>query len=894
MTAGFERPLRPPLPVGTVTFLRTDVAGSMDLQRSFGHGWDEVNTTHLRIIRETVDEHGGVTVRTEGDALFAAFPEAGAAVRAAADAQRRLNEFSWPPGARLRVRMGLHSGEAHVSGDDYGGFEVNRAARIAAVAHGGQIVLSSPTKALVAEALPPGATLRELGEHVLKGLSRPEVLYQLDIPGLRTVFPPLLSGTWAPGNLPGRMTSFIGRTADLAELRDLLESSRLVTLTGPGGIGKTSLGIELARGEAERFRDGTWFVPLDLLDEPFQVRGAIARTIGLFDGSEGPAADVLLTYLARRSVLLVLDNFEHVLDAAADVSSLLRASPASRVLVTSRAALRIPGEQEYPVPSLLPGPDGQLERDPAVQLFVERARAVRPGWDPDESGGVVSEICELLDGLPLGIELAATRVGMLPLTAIRDRLRWGMTLPGSGPRDIPVRQRTLETAIGWSYGLLSGDQQMLLRHLSVFDGSFDADQAAAVAGTADLLDDLMALVEQSLVVPVLNVRGDGVRARLLTTIKAFATERLVAADEGPSARNRHCIAYLDLAEAIAPELDGKDQARALDRMALDHANFRAALRWAIDDGQPSLALRFLPALWRFWQRSGTLHEGRALAGAALRMPGADAPSASRMWAVAAAGNLAYWQADHAAARSRYQEELELARELHSQIGEADALFNLAHVELIDSDTGALRTDRLRQARAKYESIGDARGMDRCDWSLATVDLSLGRVPEAASAIRTLLAQFQERGDVQYYAMAASTLGLATYALGDSRTAATWAIRGVVECYRSGDLATSTISLQEAALVAAILDRPDVAATLMAACESLCDQYGVRPPNYFPRFLGDQFPDAAGHDLLTDQQHEAAYERGRRMSLDDAISLLVEIGEEHGIRVESPIVVQRGR
>lgn len=882
MTTGSERPRRPPLPVGTVTFLRTDVAGSMDLMRALGHGWDELNNAHLQIIREAVDQHGGVTVRTEGDALFAAFPEAGAAVRAAVHAQRRLYEYG-PSGGRLRVRMGLHSGEAHLSGDDYGGFEVNRAARIAAVAHGGQIVLSSSTRALVAEALPDGTTLRELGEHDLKGLTRPEVLYQLDVPSLRTIFPPLRTGRQAPGNLPGRMTSFLGRTADLAELREILESSRLVTLTGPGGIGKTSLGVELARAEAELFRDGTWFVALDLLDEPSQVRGAIARAIGLFDGSEGPAAGALLAYLARRSVLLVLDNFEHVLDAAGDVSSLLRASPASRVVVTSRAALRIPGEQEYPVRPLLPGPDGRLERDPAFRLFVERARAVRPAWDPGESGGVVSEICELLDGLPLGIELASTRIAILPVTAIRDRLRSGMTLPGSGPRNIPARQRTLETAIGWSYGLLSGDQQALLRQVSVFDGSFDADQAAAVAGTGDVLDDLMALAEQSLVVPVLGEGTDGVRVRLLTTIKGFAADRLVAASEGPAARTRHCFTYLELAEAIAPELDGRDQAQALARLALDHPNLRTALRWAIDDGQPTLALRFLPALWRVWQRNGSLHEGRALADAALSMQGAAERSVARMWAVAAGGNLAYWQADHVAARRRYQEELELARELRHEAGEADAVFNLAHVQLIDSDGPAPWAGHLRQARARYESIGDARGVARCDWGLALADMSLGRTEQAAHVVRNLLLQFQALGDVQYYAMAATALGWACYAEGDGLGAASWAIRGLIECYRSGDLATSTLSLQEAAVVAMILDRPAAAAMFMAAFDSLCDRYGVRSPASMERFLGVQTPFAALQELLTDQQFEAARGRGRQMSLDDAISLLVEIGEEHGIR-----------
>ena len=374
--------------------------------------------------------------------------------------------------------MGLHSGEAHLAGDDYGGFEVNRAARIAAAGHGGQIVLSEPTRLLAEAALDDGVTFRDLGRHVLRDVPMPERLFQLDIPGLRNEFPPLRTSRPVDGNLPLRMTSFLGRDRELAEVRDLLGTSRLVTLTGPGGIGKTSLAVEVARSSAEVIPDGAWFVALDVVADPAQVPAVIARTLGLFDGPDRPAADGLSRYLADRSTLLVLDNFEHLLDAAPDVSVLLRASPGTRILVTSRAPLRINGEQEYPLgPLALGGPNPG-----AAALFVERARAVRPGWDPGPDRVAVEETCKLLDGLPLGVELAAARISLLPIGAIRDRLARRMPLPGSGQRDLPARQRTLEGTIGWSYDLLEPDQQRLLRDLSVFEGGFDYEQAAQVAG----------------------------------------------------------------------------------------------------------------------------------------------------------------------------------------------------------------------------------------------------------------------------------------------------------------------------------------------------------------------------------------------------------------------------
>ncbi len=461
---------RSDLPTGTVTFLRTDVEGSMVLAHSVGASWDALNATHIGLIRRAIDDHGGVLVRTEGDAIFAAFTDAGAAVAAAVAAQRLIHDHPWPPEASIRVRMALHTGEAHRAGDDYGGFEVNRAARIAGAGHGGQIILSEATRALAVDVLPDGVLVRDLGLNALKDVPRPERLFQLDVPGLRTEFPPLHTAGTALGDIPVPLTSFIGRRREVEDLQELLDGHRLLTLTGPGGIGKTRLAIEVARSRSTASPDGTWFVALDEIEEPALVRSAIARTMGLFDGPERSAADALIPYLADRSALLVLDNLEHLMGATADVTAILRASAGTRVVVTSRSPLRITGEQEYPVRPLEASTSGTQD---SVALFIDRAQRVRPGFDPGPEAATIAEICELLDGLPLGIELAAARTSLLPLPAIRDRLGARLPLPGAGLRDVPDRQRTLEGAISWSYALLPPERQRLLREISVFDGGFD-------------------------------------------------------------------------------------------------------------------------------------------------------------------------------------------------------------------------------------------------------------------------------------------------------------------------------------------------------------------------------------------------------------------------------------
>jgi predicted ATPase/class 3 adenylate cyclase len=878
---------RSDLPTGTVTFLRTDVEGSMRLARALGIGWDDLNTRQQTMVRDAVEAHGGVAVRTEGDAVFAVFREAVPAILAAVDLQRSMTDHPWPDGAPVRVRVGLHTGEAHHAGDDYGGFDVNRAARIAAVGHGGQIVLSDPTRALVEAELPAGASVRDLGRHALKDVPQPERLFQLDAPGLATDFPPIRTGSSSAGNLPPRLTSFIARESELQELAGLLEGARLVTLTGPGGIGKTSLAIELARATAGTFPDGAWVVPLDAVAEPAGVSAAIARTLAIYDGPGRPVIDGVIHFLTGRRTLLVLDNFEHVLEAAGDVATLLRGAPELRVVVTSRAALRIAGEQEYPLGVLgaTDAANGGADPAAAVRLFVERAGAVRPGWKPGEDAPVLDQICRLVDRLPLGIELAAARVAMLSPATIRDRLAARLPLPGAGPRDVPARQRTLDGTIAWSYELLSPDRRRLVRELAVFEGDFDLDQVGLVATMEagdDLLDALLELADQSLIARSALAGHEsglgGIRFRMLETIRTFALRQLSGDGTEAAVRRRHALAMLALAEDAAPHLPGADQARWLDRLAQDHANLASALRWTIDAGDVDTAQRLSYATWRYWQIGGHLREGRLLADAVIAMPGADEPSPGRMWSFAAAGGLAYWQADAIRSGALYEAQLETALQIGHQAGEADASFNLASIRYIEgrAEEGGAHLER---ARELYTKLGDEKGFARTEWARGNI-MQLRDDPAAAVQLLDVAKRgYAASGDATYEALAAGSLAIAHLTLGNRVEALRFGLESLAIGHAIRDVATTTITLAAAAMMLLEFDRNEEAATLMGAFDSLCELHGVQPPAGMGALIFESRVVERAVAALTSEQSAAAVLRGRAMSLDDAVNYVIETFED---------------
>ncbi len=863
------------LPTGTITFLFSDIVGSTHLVQRLGPAaYAEALATHNQLLRTSFAAHGGVERGSQGDSFLVMFTEAPAAVAAAADAQRSLAGASWPAGGTFRVRMGIHTGIGTAGGDDYVGIDVHRAARIAAAAHGGQVLVSEATHGLVAGSLPAGVSVRRIGEYKLRDLSHPEQLFQLVVEGLSADFPPIAGGgVIGTGNLPPRLSRLIGREAELDELDALLRERRLITLTGPGGIGKTSLALEAARRASDRYPEGAWFIQLEAVSNPSLVTPAIASAIGLLEAAERPAADRLADYLRERSTLLVLDNLEQVTAAATAIGRLLYGAPLLSVLATSRAPLRLAAEQEYPVPPLTPPDRGAqrstLEESPAVQLFVERARRARPGFGlgDQEEANAVAEVCRLLDGLPLGIQLAAARIRLLPARSIASRLTKQLPLPGAGGRDLPDRQQSLDQAIAWSEELLDPPERGLLATLAVFRGGFRLEEAELVAPDLDVLEGLSALVEQSLVQPIPG--PDGARYRLLEPIRAYAARRLREGDAELETGRRHALAYLALIEAAAPHLPGGEQLAWLNRLTAEHDNLRAAVAWLLDHDETELALRFGAAAWRFWQLRGHLAEGRATMARILEMPGADAATPTRVQALAAAGGLHYWSADVPGADALYAMQRQVAEAINDKPGLADALFNLGHTRwLLTFDQE--EADRLADEAARlYNELGDERGVARLSWTRLNRQL-LRRAPGIEDAVFDTLARFRELGDAWYTALILGTLAWMSFGAGNIQQSIRWGLASISAHHAMGDVASSTIALRYLAALLHIAGKPEAAVAVAAAYDALCDRYGVQPPAFFE----DMTPGLDGQAMeLNAARHPEAAARGAEMTLDETIDFL---------------------
>ncbi len=605
------------LPAGTVTFLFTDIEGSTRLLGQLGDRYSGVLEDHHRLLRDVLVRAGGIEVGTDGDAFFVVFPRASKAVAAAVEAQRALASHPWPADGRVRVRMGLHTGEGTLGGDSYVGLDVHRAARIAACGHGGQIVASDATRALFGSAPAEGISFRDLGEHRLKDLPAPEHLFQIVADGLESEFPPLRTMDARRGNLPQQLTTFVGRRREVEGIEAALAESRLLTLTGPGGTGKTRLSLQVAGEVRDAYPDGAYFVPLAPISDPALVVPTIGQALGVREDPGRTPVETVTAELRDKQVLLVLDNFEQIVGAAGDVGQILAAAPALQVIVTSREALQLHGEREYPVPPLaLPDPLHlppleQLSHYEAVALFIDRARAVKPAFEVTSANApAVAELCARLDGLPLAIELAAARMKVLAPDAILKRLEHRLSLLSGGARDLPARQQTLRDAIAWSYDLLEQDERTFFVRLSAFLGgaTLEAIEVVATEGLGfDAFDGVASLVNKSLLRQGETEHGE-TRFFMLMTIHEYAMEMLAGLPEAAAVRRRHAEHFLAIAEDAAPELFGPKQADLLDSLEHEHDNFRAALAWAMDAGEPSLALRLGAALWRFWQMRGHLRE----------------------------------------------------------------------------------------------------------------------------------------------------------------------------------------------------------------------------------------------------------------------------------------------
>jgi predicted ATPase/class 3 adenylate cyclase len=617
----------------TLTFLFTDIEGSTRLLRRLGEKvYGAALAQHHEVIRAALAAHGGTEIDTQGDGFFAVFSSPHACAAAAAEMQRALEAHRWPEGERIRVRMGVHAGEATRTTTGLVGLDVHRAARIGAVAQGGQVVLSETAAALVRDRLPSGSGLRDLGLHRLKDLGRPEHLFQLEAAGMRADFPPLrsLDNPALANNLPAQLASFIGRERELADVRRLLESGRLVTLTGAGGSGKTRLGLQLAAELLDGSGDGVWLVELAPVSDEQAVAAAVASTLRIAVQAGRPALEILTDALLSQNLLIVLDNCEHLLDGCAVVvDTILVRCPNVHFVVTSREPLGITGETIYRVPSLslLDSEESELaaaKRSDAVALFLERARAQGVEIALDEQAApLLVSICRRLDGMPLAIELAAARLRSMSLADLSERLDQRFRLLTGGSRSALERQQTLRATVDWSYRLLDPGERSVLHRLSVFVDGFDLEAAESVCGLGELesfevADLLGSLVDKSLVVA--EPREDAIRYRLLETIREFAAERLAeqGGDEVALIGEAHCRHYLAVAERTAPHLTGADQGRWLVRLDADHANLHRALEHAVDDiDRTESALRLGAALRNYWLRRPDVETPVALLTAAV-------------------------------------------------------------------------------------------------------------------------------------------------------------------------------------------------------------------------------------------------------------------------------------
>ena len=857
------------LPQGTVTFVFTDIEGSTRLLNALGAQYSELLSKHHAVMRRNIAASGGSEVKTEGDAFFVVFTRPGDALAFAVGAQRELRATQFPPGADVLVRMGIHTGEGELSEGDYVGMDVHRAARVGAAANGGQVLLSGATVALLPVPPLPDVQLRDLGQHRLKDLPEPLRIFDLRIDGMPSDFPPIRS--IGRGSLPEELTSFVGRADEVARISRLLGDARLVTLTGPGGTGKTRLSIEVARSIEAEFTDGAWFVPLEEITDPDLVPPAIARVMGVKEEATRPQIETLTEALAQRRALIVLDNFEQVVGAARHVNRLLRDAPAPRILCSSREALRISGEQEFPVPP--------LEGQPAVQLFVQRAAQLRPDFAPTDADlATIAQICTAVDGLPLAIELAAARIRLFPLNTLLARLSDRLGALQDTRRDVPDRQRTLRGAIEWSWELLDEVEREVFARLAVFAGGADLAAIEAIIDpggevSADVIGVLGSLVDKSLV-----IAGDGPagepRYRMLDSIRAFAAEKLAADAAAHALRDRHLEYFVGFAEAIEPQLVGARPELAFARTDADHDNLRVAIGWSAESGNPAGGFRIGGAIWRFWQHRGRLREGRDLLEQLLAVPGNVEPDA-RGRGLTGYGGIVYWQGEYEHAEQVYTQALALYREAGDEHNEALALFDLGFTLSVTRKVDEASVT-LAQSEQLYTRLGDEKGRLMVAEGRAAVALIARDLVTARAIAEAIVADYR-RLDMRYRFVDAMGLLIGIYLeLGELRLAQDlwedWAAAWLEISDYSGRVLVFEFGLRLAFEDGRLRD----AAMMLGALQEMRDRGEPMLAPSSVMGMRDAEPDIKAG--LGAEEYAAALAEGRAWPRDEATLIGIELGK----------------
>lgn len=862
------------LPTGLVTFLITDIEGSTNILQRLGDGlFASTVERHNEILRRAFS-HKGVVVHVTGDSFIAVFTDPLDALEAAVGAQRALLTEEWPDGGVIKVRMGLHTGVGMLGGADYVGLDVHRAARISAAGHGGQVLVSADTARRVANRI-SDVTLRDLGPHRLKDLSTPERLYQVVATGLPEEFGPIAGGTHLFGDFPEAGTSFVGRQREITEIASLLDEHRLVTLTGPGGTGKTRLSMKVAMETIGSYPDGALFVDLESLTDEHLIPASVLKSLNRPASSSGETLDVLTSFLAERRLLVILDNYEQLLPQVGVVSAILKRAPGVKLIVTSRAPLHLSAEYEYAVPPL-DNPSngsrspGDLLAFESVQLFVERARSVRNDFTVNaDNAAAVTALVKKLDGLPLAIELAASRVRIFTPQEILDRL--SNRLLATGAADVPTRQQTISNTVAWSYDLLDEATKRFFARMSVFMGTASLGAIEEICDPAaelgiDAFEALERLVDHSLVETVQDPFET--RYQMLVVVREFAEGALGTFGDAAEIRDRHLRFYSDLAGRAEPLLLTSHQRKWLDVLAVDHDNIRAAQDWAISTGQTDIALDMTCSLWRFWQRRGHLVEGQMRAERSLAMEGGSPVARAR--GLEGLAGLLYWRGDWGESLDPYLGSLELMREHGDSRQLANALYNASFPVGYTGDRDRA-TNYLEDSLRLSEESGDRLGIGRAYWGLCDQAFFRGEYATCIELARKAEQEF-ERLDAPFdLGWARFMVAHASYLSGDLGTARRYIDAALPLFVDAGDVSAFTLVMYaKAGIVEAEGDRA-TAAFLLGALDVFIDLYGAG--------LGDVTENQYGPLLAlkesTDPEVVEALARGRSLSEDEVIELSIE-------------------
>lgn len=822
----------PPL----LTFLFSDIEGSTRLWEEQPGRMQPALARHDAIARRSVENHHGRVVKTTGDGIHAVFEDAADAVAAALQLQLALEERDPAQGLQLRVRCGLHLGATQRRDGDYYGSDVNRAARIMSIAHGGQTLLSQALADRAAERLPEGASLLDLGRVRLRDLSSPERVFQLQHPLLRATFPPLRSLEATPNNLAQQLNSFVGRERELAEVRNKLGTARLLTLLGMGGIGKSRLSVQLGAEVMDDYPDGVWLVELAPLTDPGLVPQAVASVVGVKEEAGQGVTEALLKYVADKQLLFILDNCEHVVHACALLSKqLLQAGARVTVLASSRDVLQVAGEITYQVPTLS-APDPKDAADPetmtrheAVRLFVDRATAAQPAFRLDARTAVaVADICHRLDGIPLALELAAARTRALSVEAIAARLSDRFRLLVSGDQTVLPRQRTLRALIDWSHDLLPEAERLLFHRLAVFAGGWTMAAAEAVCAgdgldALDVLDLLSHLVEKSLVI----MDASGERYRMLETVRQYAQEKLEAPGEAAPLRTQHLAHYLAYAEGARPALAGPDQGLWLARLDLERENFLGAHAWSehAADGD-TLAVRLLHALRPYWANRGNFAIGLRLAEEILQRPGLAARDDRRVMALFGAGQMSMFMGRHEHALARLSECLAIAREIDNPAIVVRVLQPLGATCLALNDFAAAR-EYLDEAVTRARALQDQRELATSLNALAMLYRSEGRLQAAEPIFANVVALARELGDQQVVGLGLISLAMLQIGRGAGDSARTVLAEVLDLAEETGSQQICQSALDVCAGLAALAEAWADMATFCGAAEAQQQQAALR-------------------------------------------------------------------